>query len=224
MDKKVSLTTQNRLIVFGLLLSTVLIMAIAVFSVINIQKKLNEGYQNFGQVISKTLAIESAEITKNLDFNEIYKTLKAHTDSILKSHNDIVFIEFTDKDGKVIHSDTNESHKSTKRPNITVSSPLTNISNTPVGSVTVGLSGNIISQISSVFKNFQNLRQRSRFIRCTQTNHVCQRYSKTILFQHSQCFLRIGNNHSQNTEIRIICHAKSRHIDTFCTQYFSHMI
>ena len=124
-------------------------MAIAVFSVINIQKKLNEGYQNFGQVISKTLAIESAEITKNLDFNEIYKTLKAHTDSILKSHNDIVFIEFTDKDGKVIHSDTNESHKSTKRPNITVSSPLTNISNTPVGSVTVGLSGNIISQISS---------------------------------------------------------------------------
>lgn len=149
MDKKVSLTTQNRLIVFGLLLSTVLIMAIAVFSVINIQKKLNEGYQNFGQVISKTLAIESAEITKNLDFNEIYKTLKAHTDSILKSHNDIVFIEFTDKDGKVIHSDTNESHKSTKRPNITVSSPLTNISNTPVGSVTVGLSGNIISQISS---------------------------------------------------------------------------
>lgn len=149
MNNKVSLTTQNRLIVFGLLLSTVLIMAIAIFSVINIQKKLNQGYQNFGQVISKTLAIESAEITKNLDLNDIYNTLKAHTDSILKSHNDIVFIEFTDKDGKIIHSDTNEAHKSTQRPNITVSSPLTGVSNTPVGAVTVGLSGNIISQISS---------------------------------------------------------------------------
>jgi len=124
-------------------------MAIAIFSVINIQKKLNQGYQNFGQVISKTLAIESAEITKNLDLNDIYNTLKAHTDSILKSHNDIVFIEFTDKDGKIIHSDTNEAHKSTQRPNITVSSPLTGVSNTPVGAVTVGLSGNIISQISS---------------------------------------------------------------------------
>lgn len=147
--EKVSLTTQNRLIVFGLLLSTVLIMAIAVFSVLNIQKKLNEGYQNFGQVISKTLAIESNEITKNLPQTEVYNTLKAHTDSILKSHNDIVFIEFTDKDGRIIYSGKNEAHRSTKRPNITVSSPLTDISNSPVGSVTVGLSGNIISEISS---------------------------------------------------------------------------
>ncbi len=149
MDKKVSLTTQNRLIVFGLLLSTVLIIAIAIFSVINIQKKLNEGYQNFGQVISKTLAIEGGEITKGLSLNQIYDTLKSHTDTILKSHNDIVFIEFTDKNGKIIHSGTNDAHKSTKRPNITVSSPLTDTSNSSIGSVTVGLSGNIISQISS---------------------------------------------------------------------------
>ncbi len=150
MDKKVSLTTQNRLIIFGLILSTLLIMAIAVFSVLNIQKKLNEGYHNFGQVISKTLAIESSELTKNLPENEIYNTLKAHTDTILKSHNDIVFIKFTDKDGKIIYSGQNNSHKSTQKPNITVSSPLTDIvSNSPIGSVTVGLSGNIISQISS---------------------------------------------------------------------------
>ncbi len=150
MDKKVSLTTQNRLIIFGLILSTLLIMAIAIFSVLNIQKKLNEGYQNFGQVISKTLAIESNELTKNIPDTDIYNTLKTHTDTILKSHNDIVFIEFTDKDGNIIYSGKNESHKSTKRPNITVSSPLTDvINNSPIGSVTVGLSGNIISEISS---------------------------------------------------------------------------
>ncbi len=150
MNKKVSLTTQNRLIVFGLILSTLLIMAIAVFSVLNIQKKLNEGYHNFGQVISKTLAIESNELTKNLPKNEIYNTLKKHTDTILKSHNDIVFIQFTDNEGKIIYSGQNESHKSAQKPNITVSSPLTDmISNSPIGSVTVGLSGNIISQISS---------------------------------------------------------------------------
>lgn len=64
--QKISLTTQNRLIIFGLVLSTILIVAIAVFAIFNIQKKLNEGYQNFGQVISKTLAIESVEITKGL--------------------------------------------------------------------------------------------------------------------------------------------------------------
>ena len=39
-------------------------MAIAIFATVNIQKNLNEVYQNFGQVISKTLAIESVDMTK----------------------------------------------------------------------------------------------------------------------------------------------------------------
>ena len=136
-----NLTKQNRLIIFGLVFSTLLIMFIAIFSVVNIQKKLNEGYQNFGQVISRALAIESSEITTGLSQEKVYETIK--------NHNDIVFIEFTDKDGHIIYSGENESHKSTKTPNIVVSSPLTDLKNSPIGSVTVGLSGNIISQISS---------------------------------------------------------------------------
>lgn len=144
-----NLTKQNRLIIFGLVFSTLVIMLIAIFSVVNIQKKLNEGYQNFGQVISKTLAIESNEITAGLPKKDVYEEIKSHTDSILKSHNDIVFIEFVDKDGNIIYSGENKSHKSTKNPNIVVSSPLTDVQNSPIGSVTVGLSGDIISQISS---------------------------------------------------------------------------
>ena len=68
-NQKISFTTQNRLIIFGLILSTLLIMAIAVFATINIQKNLNESYQNFGQVISKILAIESVDMTKNASKN-----------------------------------------------------------------------------------------------------------------------------------------------------------
>lgn len=149
MNNKVSLTAQNRLIIFGLLLSTVLIVAIAIFAIFNIQKKLNEGYQNFGQVISKTLAIESVEITKNLPADKIQETLKTHSDTILKSHNDIVFIEFRDKDGKLIYSGKN-SPAALNKTNIRVTSPLIAVGETnPIGSVTVGLSGSIISQISS---------------------------------------------------------------------------
>lgn len=150
MENKVSLTTQNRLIISGLLLSTFLIVAIAIFAIFNIQKKLNEGYQNFGQVISKTLAIESVEITKDLSADKVKETLKEHSDSILKSHNDIVLIEFRDKNGNLIYSGKHENPLAKGKPNITVTSPLIAEGGTlPVGSVTVGLSGSIISQISS---------------------------------------------------------------------------
>lgn len=152
MGNKVSLTTQNRLIITGLILSTVLIVFIAVFAIVNIQKKLNDGYKSFGQVISKMLAIESLELTNNLKDNDTGATLKTHAESILKSHNDIVLIEFRDKDGNVIYTGKNEQHKSTKKANITVTSPLeisVNGDSVPVGTVTVALSGSVISQISS---------------------------------------------------------------------------
>ena len=88
-NRKMSNTTQNRLIIFGLILSTLLIMAIAIFATVNIQKNLNEVYQNFGQVISKTLAIESVDMTKNVSQKETFEILKSHSDSILKSHQDL---------------------------------------------------------------------------------------------------------------------------------------
>ena len=152
MGDKVSLTTQNRLIITGLILSTVLIVLIAVFAIINIQKKLNDGYKSFGQVISKMLAIESIELTNGLSNINTNQTLKNHAESILKSHNDIVLIEFRDKDGNVIYSGKNDTHKNIKKANITVTSPLESIKNgnvTTLGTVTVALSGNVISQISS---------------------------------------------------------------------------
>ena len=128
-------------------------MAIAVYTVINIQNKLNEGYQNFGQVISKTLAIESSERSRGLPQSEMISKIQQHSESILKSHNDIVFIEFSDIHGRRIYYGENMSHKSSKRPNIVVSSPMTDDNNSLIGSVTVGLSGNIISQISSTTRS-----------------------------------------------------------------------
>ena len=146
---KISLTTQNRLIIFGLILSTVLIVAIAVFSIFNIQKKLNEGYQNFGRVISKTLAIESIEITQGLPELESKKILQSHSESILKSNNDIIYIEFRDNSGNTLYSGHNPKNIEGTTPSITVSSPMMLPDGTNLGSVTVGLSGNVINEISS---------------------------------------------------------------------------
>ncbi|MBR1461206.1 PAS domain-containing protein [bacterium] len=148
--QKLSFTTQNKLIIFGLVLSTLLIMAIALFTTVNIQKNLNSGYQNFGQIISKTLAIESADMINNSDQNHIKEILQTHSDLILKSNKDILFIEFLDKNGKTIYKSQNKSAQISKRPGISVSSPMLSAQNgANYGSVNVGLSGTIIDKLSS---------------------------------------------------------------------------
>ena len=116
-NQKMSFTTQNRLIIFGLVLSTLLIMAIAVFATVNIQKNLNESYQNFGQVISKVLAIESVEMTKDASKTQTFDILKTHSDSILKSNEDITFIEFRAEDGSLIYKAKNKDEDGSKMNN-----------------------------------------------------------------------------------------------------------
>ncbi len=145
MAKQVSLTTQNRLIISGLILSTILIVAIAFFAIINIQKRLNEGYHNFGQIVSKMMAIEYFEIASQKD-NTIYDDLKDYADTIVSAHSDIIFAEFKDTNGRTIYKAGDPG--TPKIPNITVSSPLT-FKGQNAGSVTVGLSGKIIYQISN---------------------------------------------------------------------------
>ena len=148
--KNLSFTTQNRLIIFGLILSTLLIMAIALFAINNIQKNLDETYQSFGQVLSKTLAIESVEVAKNVSGDKVFQVLKKHSDSIINSHPDIIFIEFRDTNGHIISSAKNEEMKNFSKRGISVSSPLIDYStNTTIGAVTIGLSGSFISKISS---------------------------------------------------------------------------
>lgn len=152
MNNKISLTTQNRLILSGLVVSTLFIIVIAVLASINIQQKLNEGYQNFGKIISKTLAIESADIIKDIPEFEKYDKLKYHSQSILNSNDDIAFIEFMDNSGKVIYSSKDDYHHQAQTSKIEVSSPMVVKKQGKVssmGSVMVGLSGNIINQISS---------------------------------------------------------------------------
>jgi two-component system sensor histidine kinase NblS len=149
-NQKVSFSTQNRLIIFGLVLSTLLIMAIAVFATVNIQKNLNAGYQNFGQVISRILAIESVEITKDATKTQAYEILKTHTNSILKAHTDIIYIEFRDNKGNLIYKAKNGAQHSKGTSSISVTSPMINvIDNTNLGSVTVGLSSSNVEKVSS---------------------------------------------------------------------------
>lgn len=152
---KKSMTAQTRLILAGLALSTLFILCAAFFAVYSIDKNMTDAYKNFAQVLSKTLAIEGVEVTKEVPPLAKYDALRSNSVSILKSNDDIAFIIFKDNSSKVIYSSKDDYPEQSEKARITVSSPmivknLTETSN--VGSVTVGLSGAIMDKVSTASK------------------------------------------------------------------------
>ena len=121
MDEKVSgkkLTTQSKLIVAGMALSTLFIALLAYFAIFEIEHALNSGYRNFASIISKTLAIESEEITKDIPDLEKYETLRNHSKSILKNNTDISYVEFRDKNSRLIYSSKDDFPSKYERESI----------------------------------------------------------------------------------------------------------
>lgn len=155
MDNKFTIkgmTAQRKLILQGFVLSTILIVFIAGLAVLNIQKNLDAGYNSFGQMLSKTLAIESVELIKDIPESAKVDTLRSHSDSIIRSNRDIAFIEFRDANSKVLYSSKDYYYSQSQSAKISVSSPMIIKDATGsrvVGSVMVGLSGSIIENITT---------------------------------------------------------------------------
>ena len=158
MEKRnLSISTQNKLILLGLVISTLLIVGLAVFAITNIQQKISEVYSGFGEILTKTLAIESVEITKDVQEFDKFSTLQAHTKSIMDSNNEIAFIEFQNDKNEVIYSSKKDFPTRAKQALITSSSQLL-VDNaegikTNIGKVIVGLSGGATKDISHATRN-----------------------------------------------------------------------
>lgn len=150
--QKKGISAQRKLILQGLALSTVLIIFIAGLAVFNIEKNLDVGYKNFGQILSKTLAVESVELTKEVSEEGKAETLRMNMEPIIRSNNDIAFIEFRDANSKVIYSSKDYNYTKGQNTKITVSSPITvgvGANSKIVGSVMVGLTETIIENITT---------------------------------------------------------------------------
>ena len=154
--KSLSISTQNKLILLGLVVSTVLIVGLAVFAITNIQQKISEVYSGFGEILTKTLAIESVEVTKDIQEFDKFSILQAHTRSIMNSNNEIAFIEFKDDHNNIIYSSKNEYPNRAQQAMITSSSQML-VNNdgvkTNIGKVTVGRSGGATKDISHATRN-----------------------------------------------------------------------
>lgn len=154
--KSLSISTQNKLILLGLVISTVLIVGLAVFAITNIQQKISEVYSGFGEILTKTLAIESVEITKDVQEFDKFNTLQAHTRSIMNSNDEIAFIEFQDAKNDIIYSSKKDYPTRAGQTLITSSSQMLvdkDGQKTNIGKVIVGLSGGATKDISHATRN-----------------------------------------------------------------------
>lgn len=147
------MSAQKRMIILGLIFSTVLIALVSLLAMYSIEDNLNKCYKYFGQIISKSLAIESVEITRGLSDDTVYNTLRTHSLSILESNEDMAYIEFRDNKDNVIYSSRTDNMcpKRVARIN-SVSSMLSYINGTQkiIGSVSIGLTGSVVDGISFV--------------------------------------------------------------------------
>ena len=148
------MTAQVRLIIVGLILSTLFILLTAGFAVYSIDKNMNSAYKSFGQVLSKTLAIEGVELTKEVPQLAKYDALRSNSLSILKSNDDIAFITFKDNKSKVVYS-SKDDYPERAEGAIWTGSPMivkTLNESINVGSVEIGLSKQMMDKISITSK------------------------------------------------------------------------
>ena len=152
---KNKLSVQSKIILFGLIFSTLFIILVAIISTYKIQSRLNEEYDNFGRIISKTLAVETVDLIKNIPQDAQYYYLKEHSGKIIVNNDDIAFIEFFDKTGKTIYSTKDDFSKQAELATVTINSPMVTgtIEKKSLGSVSVGLCGGIISKITNTIRN-----------------------------------------------------------------------
>ena len=151
MPAKKGISAQTRLIITGLAVSTLFIVLIAGFVTFSIGENMKDAYRSFGQVLSKTLAIEGVEVTKEIPQLAKYDALRTNAVSVLNSNDDIAYIIFKDTNSKIIYSSKDDYPDLAEKSLIPVSSPM--IVKTPdgkqnVGSVEVGLSGNITDKVT----------------------------------------------------------------------------
>lgn len=153
---KLNLNTQNRMILLGMVVSSLLIFFIALFLTNKVQEKLSQSYNELAQLLTKTVAIESVELIKGTEESQKYDTLAYHTNLILNTNDSISFIEFKNDKGKIIYSSKDIEKSRAKETKSSVSAPMSiqtpeGIKN--IGSVTVGFSGKMIKSVILTTKN-----------------------------------------------------------------------
>ncbi len=99
-----NINSQNKLIMFATLLTSVFIVLTAWLVINNSQKTILNSYHDFGIMMVKNLSIEGSEIIRENKGPIILNKLALHSDYLVQNNNDIAYVIFTDPSGNIIYS------------------------------------------------------------------------------------------------------------------------
>lgn len=155
-----SLNTQSKLIIFGSLLSSVLVVVTAWIIIDNTQKTICTSYNNFGLMLAKTLAVEGVDLISSNPEQQEYGRFKMHANLVVKNNKDIAYIIFRDIKGNIVYSTKNNEYSNENEDKfsnvIEVSQPVTTENNSNIqviGSVQLGLTGNTMNIVGKATRN-----------------------------------------------------------------------
>ena len=103
-EKILNLNTQNKLIIFGIIISSVVVVFTAWLVIISNQKAITESYHNFGRVVAKSLAPESVDIITSHSLQESRVVLNRLSTSIIENNKDIELILIRNSKGDIIYA------------------------------------------------------------------------------------------------------------------------
>lgn len=147
------ISSQNKLMLLGLVMSSFLIVLVAAFVINTTQKKIFDSYYTFGLMMTKTLAVQST--TTPISNTAQYDLIKENARNLTRNHDDIGSIIFTNKDGKIVFATQKKGN--IKEKNIEFSSPV--IVETPdgkkqtIGSIQLGLNGKTLDEVKTTTKS-----------------------------------------------------------------------
>lgn len=101
-EKLLNLNTQNKLIIFGIIISSVVVVFTAWLVISSNQKTIMESYHNFGRVVAKSLAPESVDILSNNSLKDSRIILSRLSTSIIENNKDIELILIRNNKGEII--------------------------------------------------------------------------------------------------------------------------
>lgn len=134
---KLNLNKQAKIILSGLVISSVLIGGLGYYVVNDIQNKMDKTYADFAQLMTKAIASQTSDL-ENLDNSEKQRVLAKRLLPFFDKNEDVSFVEYKDKKNNIIYSSKVDFPVSDDEVTINVNSPVI-INNQIVGAVTVGM-------------------------------------------------------------------------------------